>query len=178
MPFNLVATLIFFCAIVHTFMAGKFSRISHERRLRQKTRIENGEARPGSADIIGEVCHFLGEVEVIFGLWTIPLIASIVVMFGWQAVVAYFDNDVNLTEPAFVVAIMVLASTRPILKLAESVMLGFSRVLGGSLSAFYTRLFLFIVIAVYGSIAVAVFDAFWPRVMGGSVSLQGKPAPA
>ena len=136
-PFNLVATLFFFCAIVHTFMASKFSRISQERRLRQKIRIESGEARPGSADILGEVCHFLGEVEVVFGLWTIPLIASIVVMFGWHAVVAYFENGVNLTEAAFVVAIMVLASTRPILKLAESVMLGISRVLGGSLSAFW-----------------------------------------
>jgi len=29
-------------------------------------------------------------------------------------------------------------------------------------SAFYFRLFLFVVIAVYGSVAVAVFDAFWP----------------
>ena len=28
-PFNLVATLIFFCAIVHTFMASKFSALSH-----------------------------------------------------------------------------------------------------------------------------------------------------
>ena len=36
----------------------------------------------------------------------------------------------------------------------------------GASSAFYTRLFLFLVIAVYGSGAVAVFDAFWPRVMG------------
>lgn len=35
---------------------------------------------------------------------------------------------------------------------------------GGSAAgaAFYSRLFLFVVIAVYGSIAVAVFDAFWP----------------
>ena len=136
-PFNLVATLIFFCAIVHTFMAGRFTRISHERRLKQKTRIENGEARPGSVDIAAEVAHFFGEVEVIFGLWTIPLVTAIMVFFGWHAVVEYFENDVNLTEAAFVVAIMILASTRPILKLAESVMLGISRVLGGSLSAFW-----------------------------------------
>ena len=35
---------------------------------------------------------------------------------------------------------------------------------GGSAAggAFYSRLFLFVVIAVYGSVAVAVFDAFWP----------------
>jgi hypothetical protein len=48
----------------------------------------------------------------------------------------------------------------------------------GAASAFYTRLFLFVVIAVYGSIAVAVFDAFWPRVMGERDSIQGQPAPA
>ena len=36
---------------------------------------------------------------------------------------------------------------------------------GGSAAgaAFYTRLFLFVLIAVYGSIAVAVFDAFWKK---------------
>lgn len=48
----------------------------------------------------------------------------------------------------------------------------------GAASAFYTRLFLFLVIAVYGSTAVAVFDAFWPRVMGGRGVAQSPPAPA
>jgi hypothetical protein len=48
----------------------------------------------------------------------------------------------------------------------------------GASSAFYMRLFLFVVVAVYGSTAVAVFDAFWPRVMGGTASLNYKPAPA
>jgi hypothetical protein len=34
---------------------------------------------------------------------------------------------------------------------------------GGDIgAAFWTRLFLFVVIAIYGTIAVAVFDAFWP----------------
>jgi len=40
----------------------------------------------------------------------------------------------------------------------------------GASSAFYTRLFLFMVIA--------VFDAFWPEVMQGSEPLQPQPAPA
>jgi hypothetical protein len=48
----------------------------------------------------------------------------------------------------------------------------------GASSAFYTRLFLFLVIAVYGSVAVAVFDAFWPEVMQSGKPLQPKPAPA
>jgi len=48
----------------------------------------------------------------------------------------------------------------------------------GASSAFYIRLFLFLVIAVYGSVAVAVFDAFWPRVMGKGKSVVEKPVPA
>jgi len=34
---------------------------------------------------------------------------------------------------------------------------------GGAGAAFWTRLFLFALIAIYGTAAVAVFDAFWPR---------------
>lgn len=48
----------------------------------------------------------------------------------------------------------------------------------GATSAFYSRLFLFVAIAVYGSTAVAVFDAFWPRVMGGAGSLREASVPA
>jgi len=63
-----------------------------------------------------------------------------------------------------------------IVVLAPAVMDGFGS--DGASSAFYTRLFLFVVIAVYGSVAVAVFDAFWPRVMAETVSLQEQPATA
>ncbi|MCF6225052.1 MAG: DUF2955 domain-containing protein [Xanthomonadales bacterium] len=34
---------------------------------------------------------------------------------------------------------------------------------GDAAGAFYTRLMLFIIIAIYGTISVAVFDAFWPQ---------------
>jgi len=34
---------------------------------------------------------------------------------------------------------------------------------GDAAAAFYSRLFLFGVIAVYGTVAVAAFDAFWPK---------------
>lgn len=136
-PFNLVASIIFLCAIVHTFMAGKFSAVSHRRRAEHDRKIESGEARPGSVDILGEVCHFLGEVEVVFGLWAIPLIVAIVVFTDWSTAVGYIDHGVNMTEPAFVVVIMVLASTRPILLLAESIMLRLAGLLGGTLAAFW-----------------------------------------
>src|SRR4030095_5006746 len=50
---------------------------------------------------------------------------------GWETTKHYLNDTVNYTEPLFVVVIMALASTRPIINLAEN---GMHRigVLGGS----------------------------------------------
>ena len=69
--------------------------------------------------MIAELLHFLGEVEVIFGLWAVPLTIAIVGSHGWGTAVHYLNDTVNYTEPLFVVVIMALASTRPIVNLAE-----------------------------------------------------------
>ncbi|MFI5324348.1 MAG: putative Na+/H+ antiporter, partial [Thermodesulfobacteriota bacterium] len=135
--FNLIATLIFLCAIVHTFLASKFMMISHEWKHRHEELIRSGDAEEHSVDIGAEIFHFLGEVEVVFGLWAVVLIAAILLTFGWPTVISYFEYKVNLTEAAFVVVIMTLASTRPILKLAESFMLKVAAHLGGSLAALW-----------------------------------------
>jgi hypothetical protein len=42
----------------------------------------------------------------------------------------------------------------------------------GASSAFYSRLLLFVIIAIYGSVSVAVFDAFWPFEQNSSTSVQ------
>lgn len=44
----------------------------------------------------------------------------------------------------------------------------------GASAAFWTRLFLFVAIAVYGTVSVAVFDGFWPR----RSTSNPEPAPA
>jgi hypothetical protein len=67
-----------------------------------------------------ELLHFLGEVEVVFGLWVVVLIAAIALEHGWAAATHYINDGVNYTEPLFVVVIMALASTRPVIVLAET----------------------------------------------------------
>ena len=61
----------------------------------------------------------MGEVEVVFGLWAVVLVAAIAVRFGWGTATHYVNDTVDYTEPLFVVVIMALASTRPIVALAE-----------------------------------------------------------
>jgi hypothetical protein len=136
-PFNLVATLIFFCAIVHTFMAGRLMAVAHRWQHKHEERIRRREVAENSVHPGAELFHFLGEVEVVFGLWAVVLIATILGFHGWDTVVHYVGHDVNFNEACFVVVIMVLSTTRPILKFAEAFMLKIAGLLGGSLIAFW-----------------------------------------
>ena len=69
---------------------------------------------PPVPSLRAEALHFLGEVEVVFGLWA-------VVLLDGDAVVLRLGNrdsttsttGVNYTEALFVVVIMALAATRP-----------------------------------------------------------------
>lgn len=136
-PFNLVATLIFLCAIIHTFVASKFMGIAHKLEHEHEEKIKRGEAKSDSISIAAKAFHFLGEVEVVFGLWAVVLFAAIIINFGWSTLVGYVGHKVNFTEAAFVVVIMTLAATRPILRLAEASMLKVAQLLGGSLAALW-----------------------------------------
>ena len=142
-PFNLVGTVIFFLAILHTFFSSKILKISHRLEHAHERKIEEGKAPLNSVSNTGRLLHFLGEIEVVFGLWAIPLLLSIIVFFDWPTVVGYVSHTVNYTEPMFVVVIMMLASTRPILKLSEGMMNRIARLFGGSLTAWWLTILTF-----------------------------------
>ena len=118
-PFNAIATALFLLAIVHTFAAAKFARLAHRLQHRHdaQTRAED---RAPSPSLLAELLHFLGEVEVVFGLWAVVLLFATTIYAGWESAKHYFNDSVNYTEPLFVVVIMALASTRPIVGFAES----------------------------------------------------------
>jgi hypothetical protein len=118
-PFNAVATGIFALAILHTFAAAWFTGLAHrvQHRHAEQARLAG---RPVVPSVLGEALHFLGEVEVVFGLWAIVLLAAVTLRFDWHTATGYFNGTVNYTEPLFVVVIMALASTRPVVLFAEA----------------------------------------------------------
>lgn len=118
-PFNAVATTIFFLAVIHTFIASRFKAAAHDVQHRHAARMA-AQGRADTPSVLAEVLHFLGEVEVIFGLWSVVLLFAIAFVEGWSTATHYINSTVNYTEPLFVVVIMALASTRPIVRLAES----------------------------------------------------------
>jgi len=136
-PFNLVATIIFICAIIHTFLTGKFMAIAHRWEHEHDQKIKKNLVDKNSVDLRAELFHFLGEVEAVFGLWAIGLMGAIFFFYDWNALVDYIVYNVNFVEAEFVVVIMVLAATRPILKLSEAIMWKIADLLGGTLTAWW-----------------------------------------
>ena len=76
-PFNLVASLIFLCAIIHTFLTGKFMAIAHKWEHEHEQKIKKKLVDKSSVHHGAELFHFLGEVEAVFGLWVIALAGAI-----------------------------------------------------------------------------------------------------
>ena len=137
-PFNLAASIIFLCAVVHAFMAGYFRklahRIDHDHVNRHRNNGSHFDGETGhefpvhrgkkKVNFWAEICHFLGEVELVFGIWLIPLVACVLMFFEWSTITEYIDGLYihKYAEPIFVVVIMAIASTRPIMIFVEAVM--------------------------------------------------------
>lgn len=99
------ATVIFVLAILHTFMVGKIAEIGHhfpEHSMRS------------------HLFHFLAEVEAVFGMWAAIFLVYMAAIGGFNAPIPYLES-LNFTEPAFVFVIMAMAGTRPVIKLAEKI---------------------------------------------------------
>ncbi|BCS31851.1 membrane protein [Luteitalea sp. TBR-22] len=135
-PFNLVATVIFVLAILHTFIAPRVLALAHHLQHRADQQADAaGRARQPSFP--SEILHFIGEVEVVFGLWAVVLLAAITWGRGWDTAKHYLNDTVNYTEPLFVVVIMALASTRPIIVFAERAMSKVAGLGGGTPAAWW-----------------------------------------
>jgi hypothetical protein len=107
---EIVGTVLFVLAIIHTFSTKFFEHLAH--------------TRPNHAGIF----HLLGEVEAVFGFWAMVLIVFMLVTSGKTAATEYLDSR-NYTEPMFVFAIMVIAGSKPVLQFALQCVHGLARLL-------------------------------------------------
>ena len=107
---QIVAAAIFAIAVLHTFSAKLFERLSH--------RYPNHHG----------VFHLLGEVEAVFGFWSIILFGWLIFAEGFKSAVDYVDTR-NYTEPLFVFAIMVVAASRPVMESARGLVSTLARAL-------------------------------------------------
>ena len=105
---EILAAGIFAIALVHTFLAKQFERLSHR--------------YPRHAGVF----HLLGEVEIVFGFWAMVLIAALAVVAGPQQAIGYAESR-NYTEPLFVFVVMVMAASRPIVATVQNLLAGIAK---------------------------------------------------
>ena len=128
-PFNVAASLIFLLAILHTFAASSFTKLSHklehdhEEELKRRA-LRDLQHPDGVAEVSfpATVFHYLGEVEAVFGMWVIALAGAAVYYHSWHDFILYIAKDRIYTEPLFVFVIMAIAASRPVLRFAEILM--------------------------------------------------------
>lgn len=94
---QIVAAALFAVAVIHTFVAKQFERLSHR--------------YPRHAGLF----HLLGEVEVVFGFWAILLVLAIAVIAGGAQALTYAESR-HYTEPLFVFVVMVVSASRPVVR--------------------------------------------------------------
>ncbi len=106
---NIIGATLFAIAIIHTFSTKYFLHLAH--------------IHPKHSGIL----HLLGEIEVVFGFWAMILILFMFGINGSEQAIQYVDTR-NYTEPMFVFVIMVIAASKPILKLSENIVLSVARI--------------------------------------------------
>jgi hypothetical protein len=118
---NGVVTTIFLLAVLHTFVANRFRRAAH--RIQYAHDAERRQlGLPVEPSFNAEMMHFLGEVEVIFGMWVLVLLAAISIGPGWETARIYLTERVHFVEPMFVVVVMTIAATRPVVEFAQAML--------------------------------------------------------
>jgi Putative Na+/H+ antiporter len=138
-PFNLVASAVFLVAILHTFLTARFATLAHSVQHHHDERAK-AHGRTPTPSVLAELLHLLGEVEIVFGLWAAVLLVVLTVGKGWEAARSYLTDGIEYTEPMFVVVIMTLAATRPIVSFAETVLRRVADVGGGSPAAWWVTI--------------------------------------
>jgi hypothetical protein len=92
-----VATFLFGLALLHTFAARLLHRL--------------GERFPKHEGLF----HLLGEVEVVFGFWSMVLVLAMAALSSWNDAIGYIESR-TYTEPLFVFVIMVIAGSHPVME--------------------------------------------------------------
>ena len=102
-PTELVASILFAIAVLHTFCTGYFEILANK--------------SPKHAGL----WHLLGEVAVVFGFWAAIIVIYLSLNESLDTAKSFLDRR-NFTEPLFVFAIMIVAASKPVLYFATQIL--------------------------------------------------------
>ncbi len=170
--FHWVAFLLFALAVIHTFLVNKITEFA--KKLEKKGE-EKGVKEDSFSSFLVKILYFMGEIEVVFGLWAIPLFFTITFFFSWKTALEYISTR-DFTEAIFVVVIMSLASTKPIVELSERVLSMVAKLFGGRLSGWWFAIL--VVGPLWGSFITEAGAMTLSAVLLSKKFYQYKPSPS
>lgn len=136
-PLRLVAAGIFFAAIIHTFLSPSLHRLGTRWAERARRLAAEQNPRAAGQQLVAEFLLLLGEVEVVFGLWVIPLFWILVGVKGWTGAIERLGLSRDFEEAIFVTAVMTVASSRPILLILDLLLRRVAALGQGSVAAWW-----------------------------------------
>ena len=98
-----LATFFFAAAVIHTFLVTKINKCA---------------SFFPQYFFIQQALHVLGEVEIVFALWAVALLAWWSVRFGPSSAIDFLRH-ISFTEPVFVFVVMAIAATKPVVDFAR-----------------------------------------------------------
>lgn len=132
-PFHLIALILLAAAVIHTLFVHKIHAWA---RLLEAKGAPRRAGLPYQRTIAVQLLYFLSEVEIVFAIWVIPLFFVMAGFFGMATALEYI-NTRDYTEALFVVIILSLASTRPIIQVSQTFIQWIAKGFGGTLSAWW-----------------------------------------
>lgn len=144
-PINLFFLIIFCLAILHSFFSHRLLRASKVR-VAQEIGIERLDEKPHHPAApkqfrYWELLYFFSEIEVVFGLWCIPVLVAMTWEYGWPATIDYLGRN-TYHESLFIIVAMAAASTYPIMRFAENALKGVAKLGGGTPRAWWLSILL------------------------------------
>ncbi|MCH9703986.1 MAG: putative Na+/H+ antiporter, partial [Chlamydiae bacterium] len=123
MIFNIGIAVIFILAVIHTFMTPHLHVWASQLRMRQIERPY----RWRFYYFLSEFVQLCSEIEVVFGLWLVPLFLWASAFTSWQGIKDYVITR-DYTFALYIMVIVVVVGSRPIISFAERVLEFFARI--------------------------------------------------
>lgn len=122
MIFNLGVLFIFLLAIIHTFFTPQLHQLAGQ--LRAKQVAQPYKRRHYS--FLCEFCQLNSEIEVVFGLWLMPLFIWASIFTDWSSILNYVKSR-DYSFALYIMAIVAVVGSRPIISFSERVLDFFAR---------------------------------------------------
>jgi hypothetical protein len=129
-PINLVFFCCFVGAILHAFLTPFLKRKAHELGA---VEMEGLTKTPKASRLrfFPQMLSFLSEIEIIFGLWALPALACMALIYGVDEV-RFFLASEDYREAFFIALSLIIATTAPIIKFVERGFFSLARLFGNS----------------------------------------------